>query len=209
MDLCSNVEGLILPNMLDRWFRSLSGEFSIASVRNFIDDHILVETAPKTRWIKAVMKKVHIHAWRMKMDNLPTRFNLSRRGMDLDSIFCPTCNVAVETTSHIFFDCSMAKEIYKRIARRPDINILVTSTYEEWWAWFMTLRLPAKLKMFLGVFYITWWSIWNFRNNSIFGSKPQTKSRILDDIVARSFSWCRSRCNSNFSWIDNHSLISL
>ncbi|GKF46887.1 RNA-directed DNA polymerase, eukaryota, reverse transcriptase zinc-binding domain protein, partial [Tanacetum coccineum] len=106
-------------------------EFSIASVRNFIDDHILVKTAPKTRWIKAVMKKVHIHAWRMKMDNLPTRFNLFRRGMDLDSIFCPTCNVAVETTSHIFFDCSLAKEIYKRIARWPDINILVTSTYEE------------------------------------------------------------------------------
>ncbi|GJT48903.1 RNA-directed DNA polymerase, eukaryota, reverse transcriptase zinc-binding domain protein [Tanacetum coccineum] len=147
MDLCSNVEGLILPNMLDRWFWSLSGtkEFSVASVQNFIDDHILVEIAHKTRWIKAVPKKVNIHAWRVKMDNLLMRFNLSRRGMDLDSIFCPTCNVAVETTSHIFFDCSMVKDIYKRIASWWDINILATSTYEEGWAWFMTLRLPTKL----------------------------------------------------------------
>nr|GEW26517.1 RNA-directed DNA polymerase, eukaryota, reverse transcriptase zinc-binding domain protein [Tanacetum cinerariifolium] len=109
-----------------------------------------------TRWIKVVSKKVNIHAWRVKMDNLPTRLNLSRRGIDFDSIFCPTCNVAVETASQIFFDCSMAKDIYKRIARSWDINILVTSTYEEWWAWFMTLRFPAKLKMFEGVFYITW-----------------------------------------------------
>ncbi|GKF49728.1 hypothetical protein Tco_0142979, partial [Tanacetum coccineum] len=60
------------------------------------------------------------------MDNLPTRLNLSHKGMDFDFVFWPTCNVAVETTSYIFFDCSMAKDIYKRIARSWDINILVT-----------------------------------------------------------------------------------
>ncbi|GKD58967.1 RNA-directed DNA polymerase, eukaryota [Tanacetum coccineum] len=129
------------------------GEFSIASVQNFIDDHILVETAPKTRWIKVVPKKVNIHAWRVKIDNLPTRFNLSPRGMDLDFILCPTCNVAVETTSHILFNCSMAKEIYKRIARWWDINILVTSTYEEWGDHgrihsFYWKRLPHKTYVF-------------------------------------------------------------
>ncbi|GJT94735.1 putative RNA-directed DNA polymerase [Tanacetum coccineum] len=80
-DLCLKMEDIILPNMMDRWFWSLSGsgEFSVAVVRNFINDHTLVDYIPKTRWIKAAPKKINIHAWRVKMDNLPMRFNLSRR----------------------------------------------------------------------------------------------------------------------------------
>nr|GEU49480.1 hypothetical protein [Tanacetum cinerariifolium] len=43
-----------LPNMHDRWRWSLSGdgEFSVASVRNLIDDRTLTEVDAKTRWIK-------------------------------------------------------------------------------------------------------------------------------------------------------------
>ncbi|GJU88226.1 RNA-directed DNA polymerase, eukaryota [Tanacetum coccineum] len=127
------------------------------------------------------------------MDNLPTRFNLAHRGIDLDSIICPNCNMAAETSIHIFFHCPMAKDIYKRITNWWDINILVASSYEEWCAWFMSLRIPVKLKTYLeGVFYTTWWMIWIFCNKAIFGSSPQSKDCIVDDIVARSFSWCRS-----------------
>ncbi|GKA99763.1 retrovirus-related pol polyprotein from transposon TNT 1-94 [Tanacetum coccineum] len=51
-----------------------------------------------------------------KLDNLPTRLNLSRRGVDLESIFCPICNLAVESSDHILFQCSLMKEIYFKIA---------------------------------------------------------------------------------------------
>nr|GEZ15416.1 RNA-directed DNA polymerase, eukaryota [Tanacetum cinerariifolium] len=56
MALSSNMEGLILLSMQDRWTWSLSssGEFSIASVRNFIDDYTLDQVSSKTRWIKTV-----------------------------------------------------------------------------------------------------------------------------------------------------------
>ncbi|GJX53515.1 RNA-directed DNA polymerase, eukaryota, reverse transcriptase zinc-binding domain protein, partial [Tanacetum coccineum] len=205
MGLRSKVEGLILPNMRDRWYWSLSGndEFSIASVRNFIDDNTLMVAASKTRWIKVVPKKINILAWRVKMNNLTTRFNLSRRGLDLDSILCPSCNASSETTSHIFFGCPMVKVIYNYIASWWDINILEFSSYEDWLSWLASLRMSSKIKTLLeGVFYVIWWSIWNFRNCSIFGSILPSKSRILDDIVTRSFTWCSSRCSSNFGWID-------
>ncbi|GJT02569.1 hypothetical protein Tco_0823738 [Tanacetum coccineum] len=50
-DLLLNVEGLILPNTLDRWSWTLSGsgEFSVSSIRNLIDDQILEEIAFKSR----------------------------------------------------------------------------------------------------------------------------------------------------------------
>nr|GEY60065.1 RNA-directed DNA polymerase, eukaryota [Tanacetum cinerariifolium] len=35
----------------------------------------------KTRWIKEVPIKINVHAWKVSVDGLPTRFNLSRRGV--------------------------------------------------------------------------------------------------------------------------------
>ncbi|GJY93941.1 hypothetical protein Tco_0509723 [Tanacetum coccineum] len=60
-NLISNLEGFTLPNMHDRWRWSLSGdgEYSVASVRNLIDDRTLVEVGAKTRWIKYVPIKVN------------------------------------------------------------------------------------------------------------------------------------------------------
>nr|GEV74515.1 RNA-directed DNA polymerase, eukaryota, reverse transcriptase zinc-binding domain protein [Tanacetum cinerariifolium] len=45
-----------------------------------IDDFMLPEVSSKTRWIKAVPIKVNVHACKVKLDGLPTRLNISRRG---------------------------------------------------------------------------------------------------------------------------------
>ncbi|GJX42078.1 RNA-directed DNA polymerase, eukaryota, reverse transcriptase zinc-binding domain protein [Tanacetum coccineum] len=94
--MLAKVEGTSLVNMKDRWVWSLlgSGEFSVASVRKLIDDYMLPEVASKTHWIKAVPIKVNIHAWKVKLDCLPTRLNISCRGMDIESILCPMCGEA-------------------------------------------------------------------------------------------------------------------
>ncbi|GJT65186.1 RNA-directed DNA polymerase, eukaryota, reverse transcriptase zinc-binding domain protein [Tanacetum coccineum] len=183
--LHSFLEGTMLSNSSDRWRWTLSGdgEFSVSSIRRFIDDKYLDSVGSKTRWSKCVPIKVNILAWRIKHDLLPTRFNISRRGIDLDTLFCPSCNLAPETARHIFFCCSLVKDLYKRIARWWDINLMEVSSYEDWWDWFSNLRLQHKAKMLLeGVFYTTWWMIWNFRNKSIFDS-PQPKALLFDDIL--------------------------
>ncbi|GJY17000.1 RNA-directed DNA polymerase, eukaryota, reverse transcriptase zinc-binding domain protein [Tanacetum coccineum] len=104
-DLVAKVEGISLVNMRDRWIWSLegSGEFSVASVRKLIDDKTLPEVSSKIRWIRAVPIKVNVFAWKVRLDCLPTRLNISRRGLDIESILCSMCNIAVESTRHIFF----------------------------------------------------------------------------------------------------------
>nr|GEW05493.1 RNA-directed DNA polymerase, eukaryota, reverse transcriptase zinc-binding domain protein [Tanacetum cinerariifolium] len=47
--------------------------------KKMIDDFMLSEVSSKTRWIKAVPIKVNVHAWKDKLDGLPTRLNISRR----------------------------------------------------------------------------------------------------------------------------------
>ncbi|GJY62363.1 RNA-directed DNA polymerase, eukaryota, reverse transcriptase zinc-binding domain protein [Tanacetum coccineum] len=153
--LTSLLEGICLPNMLDRWCWSLSGdeEFSVSSARILIDDKTLGTVGSKTHWCKYVPLKVNILSWRVKLNNLPTRLNLSRRGMDIQSILCPSCNLAVESTNHIFFSCPMMKDLYKSISRWWDVNLLNLSSYDDWWEWFSSLRLSSKLKLLMeGVF---------------------------------------------------------
>ncbi|GKB63475.1 hypothetical protein Tco_0919661 [Tanacetum coccineum] len=69
-DLINSLVDLQLPNMQDRWFWSLSGsgDFSVASVRQFIDDHLLPELSSRFCWRKIVPIKVNILAWKVKLD---------------------------------------------------------------------------------------------------------------------------------------------
>ncbi|GKB51396.1 RNA-directed DNA polymerase, eukaryota [Tanacetum coccineum] len=89
--------------MKDRWFWSLSGtgEFTAASARQFIDDHLLPEVSSKFSWRKIVPIKVNILAWKIKLNFLPSRLNLSRRGLDIPTIMCPICEKYAESTNHI------------------------------------------------------------------------------------------------------------
>ncbi|GJZ01857.1 RNA-directed DNA polymerase, eukaryota [Tanacetum coccineum] len=203
--LLANVEGTVLANSCDRWVWSKegSGDFSVASARRTIDDRWLPIVSAKTRWISVVPIKINVHAWKVRLNGLPTRMNISRRGMDIESILCHSCGVAVETTSHVFFSCHIAREVFRKIANWWDVNFMELSSYEEWLEWLLNLRLHSKhKKMIEGVCYTMWWSIWNFRNKSIFGSHTPSKAALFEDIVSRSFYWCRYRSKASFSWLD-------
>ncbi|GJZ87100.1 RNA-directed DNA polymerase, eukaryota [Tanacetum coccineum] len=52
---------------------------------------------------------------------LPTRVNLSRRGVLLDSHLCPLCNAAMEDVQHVFFRCDVARVVLRKICRWWDI----------------------------------------------------------------------------------------
>ncbi|GJX98280.1 RNA-directed DNA polymerase, eukaryota [Tanacetum coccineum] len=177
--------------------------FSVASVRKAIDNHMFLEVASRTRWIKEVPIKVNVLAWKIKLDYLPTRLNISRRGMDIESILCPMCGKAAESSRHIFFTCHIARDILHKISRWWDISYMEISSYEEWLEWILNIRLPIKHKrIFEGVCYVMWWHIWSFRNKCIFGSEFPSQAVIFEDVQSCSFYWCRYRCNSSFSWIE-------
>ncbi|GKA08754.1 RNA-directed DNA polymerase, eukaryota [Tanacetum coccineum] len=119
--------------MYDRWVWSLenSGEFTVASTRKLIDGVRLPKISDMTRWVKCVPIKVHILAWKIGSDALPTRINISQRGIDIQSISCPICDHGAETSDHLFFKCNMVREIGRKIARWWNINFEKVNSYEE------------------------------------------------------------------------------
>ncbi|GJZ25249.1 RNA-directed DNA polymerase, eukaryota [Tanacetum coccineum] len=117
LELEATLDGIYLPMAQDRWSWSIvgSGKFSVASEKKYIDDHLIGGHSSISRWVKAVPIKINIMAWKVRFDYLPTRLNLSKRGLDLQYILCPMCNKEVESTNHILFACSMVRELYRRV----------------------------------------------------------------------------------------------
>ncbi|GJQ93066.1 RNA-directed DNA polymerase, eukaryota [Tanacetum coccineum] len=201
--LISNTSSVILPNISDRWSWLLdpSGDFSVKSTREFIDDSMLPKTDVPTRWVKSIPIKINIFAWRVSLDKLPTRLNLSLRGLDIPSIICPLCSIAVESTSHLLFSCQLARQLMIKVVHWWELEYQDFHSYEDWLLWFKNLRVSKRLKdVFEGVCYISWWVIWKFRNQVLFGINFPRLDLLFDDIVRLSFHWCSSRCSSNFDW---------
>ncbi|GJZ33112.1 RNA-directed DNA polymerase, eukaryota, reverse transcriptase zinc-binding domain protein [Tanacetum coccineum] len=178
-----------------------------------IDDSRLPVVSSQTRWIMEVPIKINIHAWKVRLDCLPTRLNLSSRGLDIPSILCPSCGVIVETTSHVFFQCELAKDLFRMVCNWWNVAFREVYSFDDWVLWINSIRLSTKLKNLLqGVCYGIWWRIWIFQNKLIFGDSIPAKAVIFDDVVLLSFYWIRYRRKGLFSWVEwlkNPHLLSL
>nr|GEZ79832.1 RNA-directed DNA polymerase, eukaryota [Tanacetum cinerariifolium] len=131
LDMISSINLVPIAN---RWVWTLenSGDFSVASIREKIDEKILPIVCSKTRWVGYVPIKVNVLAWKIKIDALPTRQKISRRGIDIQSITCPVCDNGVESLDHLFFRCRLARQISRKIATRWNVQYVEVDLYEEW-----------------------------------------------------------------------------
>nr|GEW43478.1 RNA-directed DNA polymerase, eukaryota [Tanacetum cinerariifolium] len=116
-----------------RYFWSLEseGDYSVVSIRKLIDEKRFQEVGISTRWVKSVPSKVNITAWKIKTNALPTRFNLSRCGIDIDTLMSQVCKGGVEITSHLFFQCVLSKQIMRKVSSWWNVDYTDASSYEE------------------------------------------------------------------------------
>ncbi|GKB47904.1 RNA-directed DNA polymerase, eukaryota, reverse transcriptase zinc-binding domain protein, partial [Tanacetum coccineum] len=147
-ELAKVINPVVLTQSPDSWSWTLnnSGGYTVASSRNMIDSRLLPKGDLKTRWIRYVPNKVNTFAWKVMTNSLPTRFNISRRGIDIESLSCVNCDVGIETNDHLFFACNTAKKISKLINRWWDVPFMDINSYGEWRSWIDNVKLPKKNK---------------------------------------------------------------
>nr|GEX77529.1 RNA-directed DNA polymerase, eukaryota [Tanacetum cinerariifolium] len=133
-DLILILESVSLSTSQDRWICDLSGdgEFRVKEVRIFLDDLFLSSFFEPTRWVKCVPIKIKIFAWRARRDCLPTRSNLARRCVSLESSRCPLCDACKEDIHHVLFRCSLAQLILRRIFRWWELEWQPWISFSEW-----------------------------------------------------------------------------
>nr|GEX44452.1 hypothetical protein [Tanacetum cinerariifolium] len=122
--------------------------------RKMIDDALIHSPNLNYGWNKYVPIKVNILVWKILNNSLPSKFNISRRGILIDTIICPNYDVGVETVGHLFFSCSMSRDIFNLIARWWKVSIENFDCYDEWLEWIDSIRMSKKTKIMMeAVFY--------------------------------------------------------
>ncbi|GJT99863.1 RNA-directed DNA polymerase, eukaryota, reverse transcriptase zinc-binding domain protein [Tanacetum coccineum] len=99
------------------WILDNDDVFTVHATRVHLDSCLLHSCSPSTRWSKTLPRKVNIFVCRLSLDRLPTRLNLSLRGLDIPSIMCPMCNNVVESVDHVFFGCDLSSNVWCLVRR--------------------------------------------------------------------------------------------
>ena len=155
---------------------------------------MLHSSLPCTRWFKVLPRKVNIFIWRLFLDRLPHRLNLSSRGLDIESITCLVCNGFVESNSHVFFSCASASSIQRLVPGWCDLKLPLFSSCNDWDSCFLACHVSKDEKdRAYVIFASTCWTIWRFRNNIAFNSHVMRKFDIFDNIRLFSFLWYKFR----------------
>ncbi|GJZ13640.1 RNA-directed DNA polymerase, eukaryota, reverse transcriptase zinc-binding domain protein [Tanacetum coccineum] len=119
LELSQLLSSVVLSSANDRWTWTLNGHgvFSVKSAREVIDKHVLITSPSPTRWSKVLPIKLNVFLWRMFLDKLPTRANLSNRGLGIPYTLCPNCEAGVETSNHLFFECPVTLDLFRLFGR--------------------------------------------------------------------------------------------
>nr|GEU46095.1 reverse transcriptase domain, reverse transcriptase zinc-binding domain protein [Tanacetum cinerariifolium] len=135
-------------------------------------------------------------------DRLPTRWNLSRKGIELDTLLCPICDSNIETVDHTFWTCSLATSIWNKIFDWLDIDAPSPVHIQDIFTWINDLRVSTTKKSILEVICgVALWALWQFRNGLVFGSSPSNRCTLFDSIIDTSYRWYSIRNKlSSISW---------
>nr|GEY27301.1 RNA-directed DNA polymerase, eukaryota, reverse transcriptase zinc-binding domain protein [Tanacetum cinerariifolium] len=112
------------------WSLSYDGDFSVSNARKHIDDCMLPNLLPRTRWYK---------------------------GLDIDLILCPVCNGQVESNIHIFFYCDMDSVVWRLVHAWSDSKILILSSFEDLDSWRASKDSKDRAYVILTT---TLWMLW-------------------------------------------------
>jgi len=89
-------------------------------------------------WKSPAPSKVVALSWKMLLDRVPTRANLSRcNALPPDiSLRCVLCDREMETTNHLFMHCEVARGVWLELLRWMDnMFIIPQNLFNHWLCW--------------------------------------------------------------------------
>ncbi|KAH1193346.1 hypothetical protein GmHk_19G054411 [Glycine max] len=175
------------------WGADPKGTFSTSSAYHFIREAqstVYQNQAFSQLWdIKAPPKALSF-AWRLLWDRLPTKDNLSRRQVALDSDLCTFCQSQVESASHLFFSCNKIMPLWWEFTSWvKEARVMHCRPVDHF-----IQHLSLAASQAINRKWKVWWvaatvSIWNYRNAMIFKNQQFAISKLVGDAIYLTWSW--------------------
>ncbi|KAL4554753.1 hypothetical protein LXL04_037356 [Taraxacum kok-saghyz] len=175
--------------------------------------HLELEARQKMVHKSCSTMKVRCFIWRALMNRIPVANNLLCRGITVQNSLCQLCNNEQESVDHLLVNCSYTKcamdWIYKwcGIQLHQVLNIGDLIHYAANWG-----NCPKKRTILTSILYCSICCIWLERNNRLFKNKKVPPTKLADEIITLSYTWCNYRskygCGTWASWgcsLFNHS----
>ncbi|KAL4574420.1 hypothetical protein LXL04_021251 [Taraxacum kok-saghyz] len=150
-------------------------------------------TSPSTRLRLAVSPCLVLHnlipikvnglIWRIEQDRIPTRLNIMDKGLDLDSLLCPICELVGESMEYIFSMCSQLVQFWHTIASWWSVAILTPISITNILQWAEVSKMSKdNNSRFQAMVAVAMWCIWSYRNKLHFGMVKPRLNELFDDI---------------------------
>ena len=145
------------------------------SVDNLLAGNSIGNSFAGLAWNGLAPPRAEILIWFVLQKRLNTRERLAMlKIIPPVAAICPFCVAAVESVSHILFDCSFSWKIWSGCFHWWEMNwCCQREPLEFFQAWCGIPFRGIEKKMWISLFYVVVWSLWNIRNRVVFeGFKP-------------------------------------
>jgi len=138
------------------------------------------------------------------LDRLPTRINLSRRGVGVTTSLCALCQKWPESAQHLFLECEFAIQVWNWCFRWIEIMSVQHKILRDHFESFYLVQMNYKQNLvWKGVWAAIVWSIWDQRNRIIFKQDSVDTEQIFHMAQLKTWLWLRYRMKSfSYSFFD-------
>jgi hypothetical protein len=131
----------------------------------------------KKIWSLKLPGKIKIFLWRLLHNSLPTRRNIKRKHVELDTVY-PMCYRADEDGGHLFLKCKKVKQVWRGLLME-DIRLSLVEAPNPL---VMMESIPALSREKLYLSCILMWDWWTSRNKVNAGEMARPEGVICSSI---------------------------
>jgi hypothetical protein len=136
----------------------------------------------KLIWNPAIPPSKSLMVWRLMHQKMPTDENLMVRGCAIPSM-CNLCNCHVETSFHIFFECSFAIKLWSWLAGCLNMTLQFTTMDDMWKLCDLNWSPQSKVTMTAAIINLLN-TIWHVRNQARYNNKILSWRSALSMLIA-------------------------
>ncbi|GKV27934.1 hypothetical protein SLEP1_g37047 [Rubroshorea leprosula] len=181
-----------------KWIHEMEGKYVVKIAYDLASTECVLEDQMcKLVWCSWVPSKVVFFGWRLRLNRLPTKENLQKRGIQLqEGVFCDHCNGTVEEVNNLFCVCYKAWLVWAQVLSWWGVESVLPNTVVGMTDFFLCGlgRIDGK-EMGSCIFLVVAWYLWYRCNAQVFRKDEGLIENLLERVQVKTFLWIKSKVN--------------